>query len=101
MGALAIGDKMDYVPAIAEDELYVRLLITDRKWAGKGIGKRLLDHARHLAIQAGILLLRVDCYAGGDGKLVRYYESQGFERSESLKLEGHWPCQVLIQRLGK
>lgn len=99
IGALALGDKMPYVTPVSEPELYVRLLVTDRECAGSGIGKRLLDHARHLANRTGVSLLRVDCYAGGDGKLVRYYESQGFERFERLNSDGDWPCQVLAQRL--
>jgi GNAT superfamily N-acetyltransferase len=99
IGALALGEKMPYVTPVSEPELYVRLLVTDREWAGSGIGKRLLDHARHLANRAGVSLLRVDCYAGGDSKLVRYYESQGFERFERLNSDGDWPCQVLAQRL--
>jgi N-acetylglutamate synthase-like GNAT family acetyltransferase len=99
MGALAVGEKMPYVTSVSEPELYVRLLVTDRQWAGNKIGERLLDHARDLANGAGVSLLRVDCYAGGDGKLIQYYESQGFKRSELLNLEGHWPCQVLAQRL--
>lgn len=99
IGALAIGERMPYVTPVSEPELYVRLLVTDRQWAGNEIGKRLLEHARELANRAGVSLLRVDCYAGGDGKLVQYYESQGFKRFESLNLEGHWPCQVLAQRL--
>ncbi|CAG8117363.1 unnamed protein product [Penicillium olsonii] len=99
VGALAVGEKMPYVTPVSEPELYVRLLATDRQWAGRGIGTRLLEHARLLARQAEVSLLRVDCYAGNDGKLVRYYESQGFERSESLILQETWPCQVLAQRL--
>jgi GNAT superfamily N-acetyltransferase len=99
VGAIAVGDRMPYAPAVSEPELYVKLLITDRQWAGHQIGKRLLEHARDIANEAGVSLLRVDCYAGGDGKLVKYYESQGFRRSERLDLEGGWPCQVLAQNL--
>lgn len=101
IGALALGERMPYVAPVSEPELYVRLLVTDRRWAGNQLGKRLLEHARDLANQAGVSLLRVDCYAGGDGKLVQYYESQGFKRFERLNLEGDWPCQVLAQRLDK
>lgn len=97
IGALAIGERASHVPPASEPELYVRLVVTDRQWAGKGVGKRLLEHARDLANQAGVALLRVDCYAGGDGKLVQYYESQGFKRSESFSLESGWPGQVLAQ----
>ncbi|KAE8422207.1 hypothetical protein BDV36DRAFT_246151 [Aspergillus pseudocaelatus] len=99
VGALAIGERSPYVPPVSEPELYVRLLVTDRRCAGNQIGKRLLDHARDLARNARISLLRVDCYAGGDGKLIQYYESQGFKRVESFNVEGEWPCQVLDQRL--
>lgn len=99
VGALAIGERAPYVAPVSEPELYVRLLVTDRQCAGNQIGKRLLDHARELASKTGVSLLRVDCYAGGDGKLIQYYESQGFKRFESLNIEGKWPCQVLAQRL--
>ncbi|KAE8162907.1 hypothetical protein BDV40DRAFT_151322 [Aspergillus tamarii] len=99
VGALAIGEKAPYVPPVPEPELYVRLLVTDRQYAGNQIGKRLLDHARDFASKVGVSLLRVDCYAGGDGKLIQYYESQGFKRVESFNVEGEWPCQVLAQRL--
>ena len=99
VGALAIGERTPYVTPVSEPEIYVRLLVTDRQYAGNQIGKRLLDHARDLARKAGVSLLRVDCYAGGDGKLIQYYESQGFQRSESLNVQGEWPCQVLAQRI--
>ncbi|KAJ6103181.1 hypothetical protein N7486_005608 [Penicillium sp. IBT 16267x] len=99
VGALAIGERSPYVTPVSEPELYVRLLVTDRECAGKQIGKRLLNHARDLAREDGVSLLRVDCYAGGDGKLIQYYESQGFNRVEILNGDGDWPCQVLAQRL--
>jgi Predicted acyltransferase len=99
IGALAIGERASHIPPVSEPELYVRLVVTDRQWAGKGVGKRLLQHARNLANEAGVALLRVDCYAGGDGKLVQYYESQGFKRSDSFSLESGWPGQVLAQQL--
>ncbi|EER41245.1 conserved hypothetical protein [Histoplasma capsulatum H143] len=99
VGALALGEKMSYVAPVSEPELYVRLLVTDRRYAGSKIGTRLLEHARDVANKAGALLLRLDCYAGGDGKLVQFYESQGFKRFESFKVKGEWPCQVLAQRL--
>ncbi|KAJ5680631.1 hypothetical protein N7536_011770 [Penicillium majusculum] len=99
IGALAIGERGSHIPPVSEPELYVRLVVTDRQWAGKGVGKRLLAHARDLANEVGVALLRVDCYAGGDGKLVQYYESQGFKRSGSFRLESGWPGQVLAQQL--
>lgn len=103
VGALAVGQAMEYVPAATEPELYVRLLVTERASAGQNIGGVLLDHARKLARDAGARVMRVDCFAGGDGALVRYYEAQGFTRDAEFAVprvnEPDWPGQVLVQRL--
>jgi GNAT superfamily N-acetyltransferase len=102
VGALAVGAALPYVPPATEPELYVRLLVTDRAAKGSGIGTELLDHARSLAKELGVGLLRVDCFAGGDGALVRYYEKQGFTRAEEFTVHvtgTDWPGQVLSQRL--
>ncbi|QNE23221.1 GNAT family N-acetyltransferase [Kribbella qitaiheensis] len=102
VGALAVGEALSYVPAATEPELYVRLLVTDRRLVGQGIGTQLLDHARLLARATGAGLLRVDCFAGGDGALIRYYEKQGFTRAEQFAVpvnDSEWLGQVLIQRL--
>lgn len=103
VGALAVGAALDYVPPATEPELYVRLLVTDRASAGQNLGGTLLDHARDLAREAGVRLLRVDCFAGGDGALVRYYEKQGFTRDIAFAVprvnDVDWPGQVLVQHL--
>lgn len=103
VGALAVGAAMEYVPPAAEPELYVRLLVTDRAFAGHNLGGTLLDHARDLARASGVRLLRVDCFAGGDQALVRYYERQGFTRETEFAVprvnEPDWLGQVLAQRL--
>jgi GNAT superfamily N-acetyltransferase len=102
VGALAVGDAMSYVPPATEPELYVRLLVTESASRGSGIGTDLLEHARKLARELGVHLLRVDCFAGGDGALIRYYEKQGFTRAEPFGVpisESEWPGQVLFQRL--
>ncbi len=102
VGALAVGEAMPYVPPATEPELYVRLLVTDRAAQGTGIGTELLEHARALARGLGVELLRVDCFAGGDGALVRYYEKQGFSQSAPFTVPvngADWPGQVLFQRL--
>jgi GNAT superfamily N-acetyltransferase len=102
VGALSVGGALPYVPPADEPELYVRLLVTERASAGQNIGGVLLDHARELAREAGVKMLRVDCFAGGDGALVRYYERQGFTRTEAFAVPvngSDWPGQVLAQRL--
>jgi GNAT superfamily N-acetyltransferase len=102
VGALAVGDAPAYVSTASEPELYVLLLVTHRARKGSGIGTSLLEHARSLARARGVSLMRVDCYAGDDRALVRYYESQDFTPTEPFTVDtptGLWPGQVLEQRL--
>ncbi|MFV2020482.1 GNAT family N-acetyltransferase [Micromonospora sp. LOL_023] len=102
VGALAVGTARSYVPPVNEPELYVNLLVTDRRWAGRGVGGALLDEARRIAVERGATLLRVDCYAGGDRALVRYYERAGFTAAEPFTIDqpgGPWPGQILSQRI--
>jgi len=90
------------VPPVEEPELYVNLLVTSRVHKGLGVGTALLDHARMLAGEQGVTLLRVDCFAGRGGALVRVYERAGFTRSETFSVDRGdrvWPGQVLELRL--
>ncbi|MEV4682978.1 GNAT family N-acetyltransferase [Streptomyces kurssanovii] len=86
------------IPAAEEPERYVRLLVSDRRRAGLGIGAALLAHAADETRRAGVELLRVDCWAGGGGELVAFYERNGFTPTERF-LSGAWPGQVLAQRV--
>lgn len=88
----------DYVSAADEPELYVTLLVTSRSFTGRGVGSALLDHAREQARRLGVELVRVDCYAGGDGRLVRYYEGNGFTPVRRFEV-GEWPGQLLADRV--
>jgi GNAT superfamily N-acetyltransferase len=97
-GALVLGAKHDYIPAVDEDEIYVRLLIGSHVPEAKGIGRALLAFADDQALSARTSLLRVDCYNGGSGSLPRFYESCGYRRTEQF-LVGEWPGQVLERRL--
>ncbi|MEU6478194.1 GNAT family N-acetyltransferase [Streptomyces sp. NPDC047017] len=100
-GALVLdtgpSPKMPIAPA-AEPERYVRLLVSDRRYAGKGIGAALLAHAAEETRRAGVELLRVDCWAGGGGELVAFYERNGFTPTDRF-LSGQWPGQVLARRV--
>ncbi|MFI7541723.1 GNAT family N-acetyltransferase [Actinoplanes sp. NPDC049599] len=102
VGALVLGDAPAHLPPAPEPELYVNWLVTDPAYAGGGIGGQLLNRARQLARESGVALLRVDCYAGDDQALVRYYEREGFRRVASFTDEraaGPWPGQLLEHRL--
>ncbi|EWM64588.1 LOW QUALITY PROTEIN: GCN5-related N-acetyltransferase, partial [Micromonospora sp. M42] len=48
-GALVVGAATNYVPPATEPELYVNLLVTDRAYAGRGVGAALLAYAAELA----------------------------------------------------
>ncbi|WP_326694596.1 GNAT family N-acetyltransferase [Streptomyces sp. NBC_01766] len=88
-------------PSIApadEPEVYVHFLVNDRRFAGRGVGSALLEHAAAETVRQGVSLLRVDCYAGSGGALVAYYERNGFTRTEAFS-EGDWPGQILARRV--
>ncbi|MFJ6941167.1 GNAT family N-acetyltransferase [Streptomyces sp. NPDC101132] len=87
------------VPPAGEPERYVRLLVTDRAHAGRGIGAALLARAAEETRRAGVDLLRVDCWAGGGGELVAWYRRNGFTPAGSFDSDG-WPGQVLARRVG-
>lgn len=102
VGALVLGTgpspQMPIAPA-EEPERYVRLLVSDRRYAGLGIGAALLAHAADESRRAGVELLRVDCWAGGGGELVAFYERYGFISTDPFLCEA-WPGQVLAKRVG-
>lgn len=99
LGVLTVGDAASYVSPATEPELYINFLITDpKRGGGRGLGGVLVGKAKALAREKGVRLLRLDCFAGGDGKLVRWYESQGFQKQEAFEERG-WPGQVLSMRL--
>ncbi|WP_327265055.1 GNAT family N-acetyltransferase [Streptomyces sp. NBC_01232] len=102
VGALVLdsgpGPQTPIAPA-GEPERYVRLLVSDRRHAGQGIGAALLAHAAEETRRAGVGLLRVDCWAGGGGELVAFYARNGFTPTERFRVDA-WPGQVLARRIG-
>jgi len=85
VGASVVADHpMDYVPAIEETERYLKLLIASPAHRGQKIGHRLIELARDCTIDQGVDLLRVDCWSGGDHRLVQYYESEGFTPTQEI-----------------
>ena len=97
-GALVVGVRPEHVHPVEEPELYVELLLSSRALAGRGIGAALIAHAVSLARDAGVPLLRVDCWAGAPA-LVAFYERQGFIRDGTFDVGG-WIGQVFSMRLG-
>ena len=98
VGALVVGERPEHVHAVDEPELYIELLLSSRARAGERIGARLIEHAVALAREAGVPLLRVDCWAGAP-RLVAFYEAQGFAQDGTFDVRG-WQGQVFSMRLG-
>lgn len=57
--------------------LYIHWLCVDRKFAGQGLSKQMIDFARYLAKKNGVSLLRLDVNADKK-KLQDIYEGLGF-----------------------
>jgi GNAT superfamily N-acetyltransferase len=99
VGAMLLGDKpMPYVDAVDEPEIYLHLLVTSSAHRGSGIGRALVEKAIDEAIGKGVGLIRVDCYAGDDQKLVAQYERLGFKRVAPFNV-GEWPGMLLSMRV--
>lgn len=97
VGVLVLGNAPGYVPPTDRPEVYVVLLVASRHPSARGVGASLLYVARQVAGATEAERLRVDCYAGGDQALVRFYESNGFTRTDRFRV-GDWPGQVLQRR---
>ena len=100
VGVLVLGEAPAYVPPADEPEVYVVLLVSGRDDESRGVGRRLLTLADEVAARMGVGLLRIDCWGGGDGALVRYYESAGFTEIGQFTYKETWPGRVLEKRLG-
>jgi GNAT superfamily N-acetyltransferase len=83
---------------VGERELYINWLLTSRRHSGRGIGALLIEEAKAMAAKRGIDLIRVDCWAGDNGALVRVYEGYGFRRVHEF-LRDQWPGMLLAMRL--
>jgi GNAT superfamily N-acetyltransferase len=80
--------------------VYVLLLVAPRAHAGRGVDAALLRRAYAEAAEQGATRLRVDCWAGGGGALVRYYEAAGFTATARFTV-GAWEGQVLEQTVNR
>jgi GNAT superfamily N-acetyltransferase len=103
VGMLVLGDEAyPWVTPVDEAEVYVQALVTARAQAGRDVGGGLVRHAFEQARERGIGLVRVDCWAGAP-RLVRWYEEQGFTRTETFTVgfgpDGDWTGQVFEHRI--
>ncbi|KAI1826060.1 acetyltransferase [Xylaria intraflava] len=83
------------------DYLYLEALITDYRTGSwrKGSGAALVEYSRHFCRGRGKTVLYLDAYAGNDGKLVKWYETQGFsvviEVEHPTPTGSKWPGAIL------
>jgi GNAT superfamily N-acetyltransferase len=89
LGAIVLDRQAPQYICYAEDvsAIYISGFITSRAPDARSLGQVLLRHARATADRAGIEQLRLDCYAGGDGGLVAYYEAVGFKQVSRFSVE--------------
>jgi GNAT superfamily N-acetyltransferase len=100
VGFLGVGPALDHVPPAEVPEVYVRALVTSRTPEARGAGRLLLDHAMRLAQEQGVEQVRVDCFAGNDGRLVAFYESCGFTRVGTFTVGETWTGALLTRPVG-
>ena len=102
VGFVVLGDAYAWVSPAGEAELYLQALVTSRAHAGADIGGALVRRAFEEARERGIGLVRVDCWAGAP-RLVRWYEEQGFTRTETFTVNvgdgREWTGQVFERRI--
>jgi GNAT superfamily N-acetyltransferase len=97
VGALVVGARPGHVPPVDRPELYIELLLTSRRYAGREIGSRLVQVAVDEAQAVGRELVRVDCWAGAP-TLVAWYRRQGFVPSGTFDVNG-WPGQIFTMAI--
>ena len=90
-------ERPGHVPPVDLPELYVNLLLTSRRHAGKQLGARLVDVAIDEARAADRDVLRVDCWAGAP-TLIAWYQRQGFTPAGTFELNG-WKGQIFNMSL--
>jgi len=98
-GAMWLAEAPSYAPPPDQPELYLHGLVVDRTRSGQGIGRALLDHALGEAERSGARQVRLDCWAGGDQALVRYYQRAGFNVVGQITLGDGWPGMFLTRQV--
>jgi GNAT superfamily N-acetyltransferase len=97
-GSMWLAEAPAYAPPADRPELYLQGLVARQ---GHGIGRALLDYAMDEARQRGVAQVRLDCWAGGDQALVRYYESAGFTATTRVTVGSRWPGMILVREVAR
>lgn len=87
--------------ASTQDFIFIDVLISDYRTGPKrkGSGLALLNHVKALASKEGKRTIYMDCFRGGTGRLIEYYEQQGFRVVGDFEFQqangSTWPGRVL------
>lgn len=82
------------------DAAYIHGLVIDRRFAGDGLGGRLLDWAEQRARDAGRSVVRLDCVET-NLRLRRYYRDRGFAEVGRRDFgDTWWPVTLLEKPIG-
>ncbi|TKX21331.1 acetyltransferase-like protein 16 [Elsinoe australis] len=101
------GKAVDYVSSILPEQdekdpfVYIHYVLTDRR-AGelsRGAGAFALKYAIDRAKELGFKRVCLDCWSGNGGRLIQYYERQGFSRVGDFGAGEGWPGTVMEMRL--
>jgi protein-tyrosine phosphatase len=78
---------------------YVHTLVIDRRYAGSGLGRRLLEQAERLVTARGRLRVRLDCVAT-NGRLRAYYRQAGYREvgERSFRPDRGWSPVTLFEK---
>lgn len=76
---------------------YVHGLTIDRRYAGAGVGARLLAWVEDQAVTAGAPMLRLDCVESNAG-LRAYYARLGFREVGRRDFDGPWFAATLLEK---
>ncbi|MBF9068053.1 GNAT family N-acetyltransferase [Streptacidiphilus fuscans] len=103
-GILSVSETPGaYIRPAEEPELFINLLATSREFKGQNVGGLLIATAKEEARRRGHGLMRVDCFAGDDGRLKRWYASQGFKEVEPFTVQREtgpdWPGMLFAMHV--
>jgi protein-tyrosine phosphatase len=74
---VSLSDPAFWGPDAGDDAGYLHTLVIDRRYAGTGLGRRILQQAEQHLAGRGVARVRLDCVATNDG-LRGYYRRAGY-----------------------
>ncbi|MBF6099218.1 GNAT family N-acetyltransferase [Nocardia cyriacigeorgica] len=99
-GTITVNDRADqglWEPEELSDAVIVHYMIVDLRYAGRGVGRRLLAHAGELAREFEREWVRLDAWTTNTD-LHAYYRSAGFRLARIAGPAAQGPSRALFER---